>query len=150
GRLYRVRARGFVSCAGGWVNKHIVRDLPDAYAEAYGQLNYGSAMIVNVALRNWRALARLGISTPHHFDDRGLGQTLNIRRPMMFSGHDAPCDPDKPTVLTSYVGFSTPGLPPRAQAAKGRADLLSKSYRDYEFLIRRQLTEMFAASGFDA
>ena len=150
GQLYRVRAKGFVSCAGGFVNKHIVRDLPDSYAAAYGQLNYGSAMIVNVALKNWRAMAKLGISAAHYFDGQGLGQTMNIRRPMKFKGYDAPCDPDKPIVLTSYVGFATPGLPARAQGAKARGDLLARSYRDYEIMIRRHLNEMFASAGFDA
>jgi spermidine dehydrogenase len=36
------------------------------------------------------------------------------------------------------------------QQNAGRAELLSTSYRDYERRVREQLTEMFAASGFDA
>lgn len=150
GKLFRVRAKAFVSCIGGWVNKHIVKDLPRQYDEAFGRLNYGSAMIVNIALTNWRFLAKLGISAAHSFMNSGLGQTMNIRRPMMFGSHPAPLDPDKPIVLTLYVGFPTRGLPARAQAAKARWELLAKSYRDYEILIRQHLSELFASAGFDA
>jgi len=150
GKIYRVRARGFVSCVGGWVNKHIVRDLPQSYVDAFGRLNYGSAMIVNVALTNWRFLAKLGISAAHFFMNDGLGQTLNIRRPMVFEGHRPPFDPNEPIVLTSYIGFPTRGMPPSAQAAKARWQLLSKTYRDYEILIRKHLSELFSSVGFDA
>lgn len=150
GKLHRVRAKGFVSCMGGWVNKHVLQDLPPDYAQVYGQLNYGSAMIVNIALTNWRFLATLGISAAHFFMNNGLGQCANIRRPMLFDGYQPPLDPNLPIVLTAYVGFPTHGLPAREQAAKARWELLAKSYRDYEVLIRQQLTDMFASAGFDA
>ncbi len=150
GRLYRARAKAAVSSIGGWVAKHVVQDLPDAHAAAFGQLNYGSAMIVNIALTNWRFLAKLGITSANYFMEGGLGQCMNIRRPMVFGQHAQPLNPDLPIVLTAYVGFPSPGLPAKAQAAKGRAELLSRSYRDYEVMIRRQLTEMFASAGFNA
>lgn len=149
GKLYRVRAKGFVSCIGGWVNKHIVRDLPESYSKAFSQLNYGSAMIINIALTNWRFLDKMGISAAHFFMDRGLGQTVNIRQPMLIGDHAPPLDPSKPIVLTAYIGFSNRGTPARQQAAKARWELLAKSYRDYELLIRQHLSELFAHAGFD-
>jgi spermidine dehydrogenase len=150
GKLYRVRAKGFVSALGGWVNKRIVQELPDQYVEAFGRLNYGSAMIVNIALTNWRFLAKLGFSAAHYFMNNGLGQCANIRRPMVFEDYQPPLNPNQPIVLTSYIGFSTRGLSAREQAAKARWELLSKSYRDYEISIRRHLTELFSSSGFNA
>jgi spermidine dehydrogenase len=107
-------------------------------------------MIVNIALTNWRFMAKLGIASAHFFMDNGLGQCANIRQPMAFGNHHPPLDPDKPIVLTSYIGFSTRGLTTREQAAKARWELLAKSYRDYELEIRRHLTEMFRSAGFDA
>ena len=150
GKLYRARAKGFVSCMGGWVNKHVVQDLPSDYATVFSQLNYGSAMIVNIALTNWRFLAKLGISAAHFFMQNGLGQCMNIRQPMLFDGHQPPLDPNLPIVLTAYVGFPNHGLPAREQAVKARGELLGRSYRDYEVIIRQQLTDMFASAGFDA
>ena len=149
GKLYRARAKGLVSSVGGWVAKHIVHDLPDSCAQAFGQLNYGSAMIVNIALTNWRFMAKLGITSAIHFMKDGLGQCLNIRQPMVFGKHAQPLNPDLPIVLTAYVGFPSHGLPARAQAAKARLELMSHSYRDYEVKIRTLLTEMFGSAGFN-
>jgi len=61
-----------------------------------------------------------------------------------------PFDPNKPAVMTFYVPFNNPGHSPREQGAIGRAELLSKSYADYETEIVEQMTSMFSAYGFRA
>ena len=61
-----------------------------------------------------------------------------------------PFDPDKPVVMTFYVPFNNPGFPMDEQGPIGRAELLSKSYRDYEREIVDQMNKMFSADGFDA
>ncbi|MEK7264509.1 MAG: FAD/NAD(P)-binding protein, partial [Pseudomonadota bacterium] len=150
GKFCLIRARGVVSAIGGWVNKHIVRDLPDDYQDAFGQFVYGSNMIVNVALRNWKFLARIGVTACHYFSAEGLGGFCNIKQPMAFSDKQAAFDPAEPAVLTFYVGFPNPGLPAQAQAAQNRYSLLSKSYAEIEGAIRAQMTKMFSSAGFDA
>ena len=52
--------------------------------------------------------------------------------------------------MTFYVPFDNPDYPPELQGLVGRAELLSKSYADYEAEIVAQMTSMFAAHGFDA
>ena len=148
-KVYRVRAQGAVSAIGGWVNKHIIQDLPGEYEDAFGQLVYGSNMIVNVALRNWKPMAKLGVSACHFFTDNGLGGFCNIRRPLVIGDNQAPLNPEKPVVLTFYAGFTKPGLPAKEQAAAIRWELMSKSYADIEAAVRRQLTTMFGPLGFD-
>src|SRR5262249_37122725 len=54
-----------------------------------------------------------------------------------------------PTVLTLKVLYLYPGLSLEEQGSRGRKELLSTSFRDYERKIREQLTEMFSSSGFD-
>ena len=149
GKIYRVKAKGVVSAIGGWVNKHIIQGLPDEYEEAFGQLVHGSNMIVNVALRNWKPMAKLGVSACHFFTSDGLGGYCNIRRPMVFGDNQPPLDPEKPVVLTFYVGFSKPGLPAKEQAAAIRWELMSKSYAEIEASVRQQLTTMFGSLGFN-
>ena len=149
GKVYRVRARGAISAVGGWVNKHIVQDLPGEYEAAFGKLVHGSNMIVNVALRNWKPMAKLGVSACHFFTDNGLGGFCNIRRPLVFGDNQPPLDPEKPVVLTFYAGFTKPGLPAREQAAAIRWELMSKSYADIEASVRQQLMTMFGSLGFD-
>jgi hypothetical protein len=41
-------------------------------------------------------------------------------------------------------------LPTAAQCKKGRAELLSTSFRDYERRVREQFMDLFSRSGFDA
>ncbi|NKB39041.1 MAG: NAD(P)-binding protein [Gammaproteobacteria bacterium] len=149
GKVYRVKATAVVSAIGGWVNKHIIQDLPAEYSKDFGKLIYGSNMIINVALRNWRPMAKLGISACHFFNDTGIGGYCNIKRPMVFGDNPPPLNPDKPIVLTFYVGFPKPGLPAKEQAAAIRWELLSKSYADIETAVRKQLANMFGPLGFD-
>ncbi len=148
GRLYRVKAKTVVMAGGGWITKHVVRDLDESRRNSYEQFNYSPYMVANVAVRNWRFLYKLGISSATWFE--GFGRYVNIRKCATF-GMDTPnVGPDLPTVLTLFVDFAKPGLPARTQGQLGRAEILSTSFTDYERRIREQLTDMFAASGFDA
>ena len=148
GRVYRVRARGVVMASGGWVNKHVVRDLPQASVRAYDSFNHAAFLVANVALTNWRFMHRLGISGCRY--DGDFGFACNLRNPMVVGADVVPHDPGKPAVLTFYVPFITPGEPAAVQGNIGRLQLFSTSYADYERRIVRQMNELFAASGFDA
>jgi spermidine dehydrogenase len=52
-------------------------------------------------------------------------------------------------VLTLKVLYAYPGAPIAEQGSRGRAEMLSKSFAQYEREIREQLGDMFAAGGFD-
>jgi spermidine dehydrogenase len=148
GKVYRVKARSVIMAGGCWTSKLIVRDLPSAQREAYDQFYRSPCMMANVALRNWRFLYKLGISGCQWFE--GLGSFAAVRKVPTFSTDNKTIGPDSPVVLTLKVLFPHYGKPLQEQGNLGRAQLLSTSFRDYERQIRAQLTEMFAASGFDA
>jgi spermidine dehydrogenase len=122
--------------------------MPAAISDAYSQFYHSPILVVNVALRNWRFLDKLGIAAGRWFE--GFGNFFAIRRPMDTGELTQPFEPDKPTVMTFYVPFNNPDYPIEAQGVVGRAELLSKSYADYEKEIIDQMTKMFAAYGFDA
>ena len=128
GTLYHVKDRTVVMAGGGWITKHVVR--------------------VNVAVRNWRFLYKLGISSAQWFD--GFGRYVNVRKNALFGVDVDVVGPDLPTVLTFFVDFAKPGLPARAQGQLGRAEMISTPFVEYERRIREQMTEMFGGSGFDA
>src|SRR5580692_3842319 len=109
GRLERVTGQAAIVAAGGWITRHIVRDLPPSYVAAYAQFHHGSILVANVAVRNWKAFAKLGISAAHWFD--GFGFFVNVRQPMKVDGVPMPLDPSKPAMLTLYVGFPQTGVP---------------------------------------
>jgi spermidine dehydrogenase len=148
GKTYRVRARSVVMAGGSWTTRHIVRDLPADHVEAYSQFYRTPCMMANVAVRNWRFLYKMGISGCQWFE--GLGSYIQVRK-LALCGADAPTiGPDSPTVLTVKVLYTYPGKSTEEQGHLGRGELLSVPFREYERQLRRQFTDMFARSGFDA
>lgn len=148
GKCKRIKSKTVVMSIGGWVARRIVSDMPKPILEAYGQFFHSPVLVVNVALRNWRFLDRLGISSGRWF--KGFGTFFSIRRPMMTGKSTQPFDPEKPVVMTFYVPFNNPGFSIKDQGVLGRAQLLGKSYRTYEKEILAQMTDMFSAQGFRA
>ncbi len=148
GVVKSIKAKTVVSAIGGWVGRNIIKDLPPAISEAYKEFHHSPILVVNVAVRHWRFLDKLGISSARWFE--GFGNFFSIRRPMDTGEKNQPFEPSKPAVMTFYVSFNNPGHAIAAQGALGRAELLSKSYGDYEKEIVQQMTHMFADYGFNA
>jgi len=148
GKIKRLKAKTVVMSIGGWVARNIVSDIPEHITDAYDTFHHGPVLVVNVALRNWKFLDKLGISSARWFE--GFGTFCSIRRPMEVGNSTQPFDPDKPTVLTFYVPFNFPGEDIWTQGSLGRNELLSKSYAQYEQEILTQMNLMFSAAGFDA
>ena len=148
GRVYRVHARAAVLASPGNVNRLVVADLPAPIRRAYDQFHHAPAMVANVALTNWRFLHKLGAPACRWFDGE-FGFACNIRRPMRVGDQTPPFHPDRPAVLTFYLGLYEPGLSAAEQGAAGRARLLEASYADYERRIRHQMVRLFSDAGFD-
>ena len=120
-RLHGVRAKAVIMATGGWINLHVVRDMPDEHRDAYRRFVHAPYLVANVALTNWRFLHRLGATAAiWDRDENGFGYTCNIRNPMQVGDYRPPLDPDRPTILTFYTPFHRPGLPLREQATLGR------------------------------
>ena len=148
GQVHRVRANAVVMAGGGWMTKHVVRDLDEDRRKAYSHFYYAPYMTANVALRNWNFLAKMGISGGNWLD--GFGRFVEVRKMAKF-GVDIPVvGPDSSTVLTFFVDFAKPGLPTAEQGSRGRAEMLGTSYAEYERQVREQMNDMFARTGFDA
>ena len=145
--LSKLKAKAVVMASGGWVNRHVLKDMPDSYHSAYAKFGHSPVLVANVALTNWRFLERLGVAAA--LWNGGFGFTCNIRRPMVVDGQSQPLDPDKPIVMTFYAPIFKPGLSRKNQGIIGRAELLGTSFADYERQIREQMTAMFSAGGFD-
>ncbi|HEX3848716.1 MAG TPA: NAD(P)-binding protein [Steroidobacteraceae bacterium] len=150
GALHRARAGCAIMASGGWINKHVLVDMPADLRDAYEQFAYAPALIVNVALRRWRFLYDLGFAACRWFDDAdGFGYCCNIRQNMVTDRHAPPLHPDRPAVLSFYMGLAMPGLPAAAQGMAARARLLSTSYADFELKVRTQMLRLFGSAGFE-
>jgi spermidine dehydrogenase len=152
GKPVHVSADAVVMASGGWVTRRVVADLPDDIAAAYGEFVHAPALVVNVALTNWRFLYRLGAAAARWYDDTGMfGFVGNVRQPMLIGGQAPALDPDKPALFTLYTGLYTPGeADARIQTIANRQKLFETPYVEYERIIRAQMTRMFGPTGFDA
>jgi spermidine dehydrogenase len=148
GKLYRVRAKSVIMAGGGWTTKHVVRDLPAAYREAYAQFHRAPCLMANVAVRNWRFLYKLGLTECQWFD--GIGNYLTMRKMAAFGTDPATISPDSSEVLNLKILFSKPGLSLEEQTLRGRAELSSTPFRSYQRQIREQFHSLIARSGFNA
>jgi len=150
GALFAAEARAVVMASGGWVNRRILTDMPEDLRAAYAQFAYAPALIVNVALKQWRFLYDLGVTACRWFDDgEGFGWCCNIRQTMLCEGHAPPLRPDRPAVLSFYMGLPVPGLAAATQGVVSRTRLLATSYEELELRVRKQMVRLFAAHGFD-
>jgi spermidine dehydrogenase len=147
GKLYRLKARSVVMAGGCWTTKHIVKDLLESHRKAYAQFYRSPCMMVNVAVRNWRFLYKMGISGCRWFE--GLGNYIEVRKLALAGSENATISPDSPIVLTMKVLYSYPGHSTEEQGIKGRAEMLGTSFKHYERQLREQFSEMFASSGFN-
>jgi spermidine dehydrogenase len=149
GQLYKVRGKAVIVAGQQHVNRHICRDVPAHYRDAMATFHHAPMLTVNVALRNWRFLDRLGISQARWFE--GFGWWTGLRRNVHLDGKETmPLDPNKPVVLTQYNPFLIPGLPHAQQCTAARMQLFSMSYADIEGAVRGQFQKMFGPAGFDA
>jgi spermidine dehydrogenase len=147
-KTYRVKTKKLIMASGGWVNQYVVRDMPDDINEAYSSFNHVPFLIANVAVKNWRFMEELGISSSV-WRDGIFGNSCNVRLPMTVGDYQPEIDPDKPAIVTFYVPFYYPGLDMVQQGIRGRAELFSTSYAEYEEKIRAQMLELFGETGFD-
>ncbi len=148
GKTFSVKARSVVMAGGSWTTKRIVRDLPADRKAAYSQFYRSPCMLANVAVRNWRFLYKMGISGCQWFE--GLGSFLQVRKLALCGAESPTIGPDSPVVLALKVLYPHPGHTAEQQGHMGRAEMIAIPFREYERQIRRQLSDMFARSGFDA
>lgn len=150
GKTRSVKARHVVMAGQQHLNKRVVTDLPPKHRQAMDQFMHAPMMIINVALRNWKFMDKLGVASVRWFDD-DLGWFLTLRRQMIIDGEEPmPLEPDKPIVVTMYNSFCMPGVPIEQQTVNARMQMFGMTYADIERKIREQFTAMFGPGGFDA
>jgi spermidine dehydrogenase len=148
GKVFRVKARSAVMAGGSWTAKRIIKDLGEAQRNAYAQFYRSPCMMANVAVRNWRFLQKMGITGCRWFE--GVGNYFDVVRQAVCGDVAPTISPDNPVVLSVKVLYSYPGESTENQGHRGRGEMMTTSFRDYERRIRQQFTEMFAGAGFDA
>lgn len=150
--LYQLKAKSVIMAGGGYTTKHIVTDLPQEQKEAYDKFHYSAYMVANVWINNSRALDKLNFGYSGGIWNPRIANYLTIADGITKAGNDPDRDPERPNCITMWC----PQLPDpeydgdyEAQSNKARADMLGKSFEEYEILIRQELLDVFGEAGFD-
>ena len=149
GKMSSVRGKAVICAGQQHANKHICHDISVQYREAMQAFQHAPILVINVALRNWKFLDKLGVASVRWFE--GLGWWTSLRKNLILDGKETqPLDPNKPVVLTQYIPFLLPNVPWPQQCTQARLSLFSMSFADIEAQVREQFTKMFGPYGFDA
>ena len=151
GRLERVRARHVVLAC---YNRTIPYICPDMPAEQAGALTYATKTplaYINVAVRNWRPFAELGMDNIY-VPQPVLMHSFGLDFPVSMGDYRFTRDPDEPAVIHgSFAGVAPDqGLTNREQNLAGRQKMLEMSFDDFERGVERQFDGALGRAGFDA
>ena len=147
GKTYNVRARHCVMAGYNAMIPYLCPELPEKQKEALHEAVKSPLVYTNVALRNWQAFKKLGVSDVYspgcYFSGFGLNAKVDI------GGYRSPAVPDEPMFIRMLRVPTRPGLPEHDQNKVGRAELLATPFATFERNIREQLARTLGEGGFD-
>ncbi len=154
GKSYRVRANAAVMACFNTMIPYLVPELPEAQKAALRMAVRKPLVRTFVALRNWSAFRKLGvseISCPGMFHQYIRPWT----RPEWGGVYKNARDPNDPVIVymrlaTSMLEMHGSGLPPREQWRSARAKLQAISFETMERNVRSQLDRVLGPGGFNA
>lgn len=149
GAAERVDARHVVLACYNHVIPHICPELGEDQRAALDYPEKIPLVVMNVALRHWRAVAESGygeIYTPGGFL---VGMGLDF--PVSIGGYRFSATPDEPVVLDCWHAGVDRNRDGHVfeRLRRGRHAMLTRSFGDYEAEARAQLEEAWGPYGFD-
>jgi spermidine dehydrogenase len=147
GKVYSVRAPLAVLACWNMVIPYICTELPEPQKQALHSEPKVPLLYTNVAIRNWTAFQKLGVSSvyaPHCYH---TAFTLDL--PVSIGDYHCSTSPDQPIVIHMMKTPCKPGLPARDQHRMGRIELFVTEFETIERNIRDQLVRALGAGGFD-
>jgi spermidine dehydrogenase len=143
----RVRARHCVMACWNMFIPYLCPQLPQPQKAAMHQLVKTPLVYTTVALRDWKAFAKLRI---HGVYSPGCYHTsFDLNSSVDIGGYRSPRNPRQPTLIRMERSPCEPGLPEFDQNRAGRAELLATPFAVFERNIRDQLARTLAPGGFD-
>ena len=115
--------------------------------EALHSLVKTPLVYTTVALRDWRAVASLGVASVYapgsYHDSVRLNAVVDI------GDYKSVRSPDEPILVRMTRTPCQPGLEPREQFRAGQRELLATDFETFERNIRDQLARILGPGGFD-
>jgi spermidine dehydrogenase len=147
GQPYTVRAGGCVLACWNMMIPYLCPELPEAQRAALHSLVKTPLVYTSVALGNWRAFEKLGVS--HVYAPGCYHTTLRLNAKVDIGAYRSPTTPAEPILLHMVRTPCKPGLSEFEQNKAGRAELLATPFATFEREVRGQLLRTLGAGGFD-
>ncbi|MGC4065206.1 MAG: hypothetical protein QM784_11280 [Polyangiaceae bacterium] len=126
---------------------YLCPELPRLQRKALASLVRMPFVYTHVALRNWRAFAKLGV---HQIVAPGSYHNyVALDFPVSLGNYRCAKHPDEPIVLFMLRVPTRPGFNRREQNRMGRWELLNTPWSVFERQVRDQLERMLGPSGFE-
>jgi len=146
-KTFVVRGRNCVLACYNVMVPYLCPELPEKQKAALHQAVKAPLVYTSVALRNWQAFKKLGVSDIYapgsYHSSLGLNPKVDI------GGYTSPSSPEEPILVRMVRVPTSPGLPEHEQNKAGRAELLATPFATFERNIRDQLARTLGAGGFD-
>ena len=146
-RVFTLQAGACVLASYNMMIPYLCPELPEPQKAALHQLVKTPLVYTSVALRNWTALQKLGISgvtAPGCYHT-----TIRLNPQVDIGDYASEASPDRPILLHMVRTPCQPGLPEFDQNRAGRFELLRTPFETFERNIREQLGRTLGAGGFD-
>jgi spermidine dehydrogenase len=154
GKPYRVRTKGTVLACNHAVIPYLCPELPQSQKDALHLAVRATQMITNVAIRDWRAFEKLGVSTVSSPGASYPGySSVGLNAPVTMGAYKPPRTPAEPIVITLAGGMGgmerLPGMNTRDMFRAARAAMFKTTFETYERNIRTHLARVVGSGGFD-
>jgi spermidine dehydrogenase len=147
GKTYTVRAAHCILACWNMMIPYLCDDLPGKQKQALYSAAKVPLLYTNVAINNWEAFQKLGVSSVYAPGSYHTAFTLDV--PVSIGEYHSSAAPDQPIVIHMMKTPCKPGLPARDQHRAGRIELFETTFETMERSIRDQLARSLGAGGFD-
>jgi len=150
GKPERVRGRHVIMACYNTVIPHIVPEIQAEQREAIEQAQKTPLVYINIAVRNWRAMAELGCNNIY-IPQPSLMYSFGLDFPVSIGDYAFTSGPNEPAVLHGTFLPTTPeqGFTQKEQHRLGQMRILEMSFDDCEAQIVRQMDGALGRAGFD-
>ena len=153
GRAQTVRAKGCVMACYNSAIPYMVPEMPAMQKEALSKAVRAVFMRTQVALRDWKAWEKIGVSNISSPGASFPGyRSAGFNTPVKMGDYEPPSRPDEPIVvlLDGAIPFqSKPGMNVRDMFRATRQALYETSFEEFERKIRNHLGRVLSEGGFD-
>jgi spermidine dehydrogenase len=150
GKPERVRGKHVVMACYNSIIPHIVPEVSADQREAIEYAQKTPLVYISVAIRNWRAMAKLGCNNIY-IPKPSLMYAIGLDFPVSIGDYAFTSGADQPAVLHGTFLPTTPdqGLTQKEQNHLGQKRIFGMSFNDYESQVIRQLDGALGGAGFD-